>query len=58
MSDSVITYLFILAWVLFGGAEVYLAVQNFKSKKYFWFGVSIMWTVAAALWIGKLIFTN
>ena len=58
MNDWVITYLFILAWILFGGSEVNLAVQNFKSKKYFWFGVSIMWTIAAASWVAKLIFTT
>lgn len=56
MSGAAITYLLVSAWILFGGAEVHLSVQYFKSKKYFLFGLSIMWTIAAALWIARLIF--
>ena len=55
---SIGVYLFLyFAWLLIGGADIYFAIDHFKRKHYFRFGVWVMCAIACVLFLTHLIFT-
>lgn len=45
------------AYLLIGGADIYFAIDHFKQKHYFRFGVWTMCAIACVLFLTELIFT-
>lgn len=46
------------AYILIGGADIHFAINAFKDKRYFGFGMWTMCAIACVLFLTKLIFTN
>lgn len=52
-------YLFgYLVYTLIGAADIYFAIDHFKNKHYFRFGIWTMCTISTVLFLIDLIFTS
>ena len=45
-------------YILAGGADIYFAIDQFKQKHYFRFGIWMMCAISSVLFLTELIFTN
>ena len=56
MLEYIGTVIWIILLVLLGAGSICFAVESYKKRRYFWFGLDIMWVIMDTLLIAARMF--